>query len=211
MHAVLQAIRVRASRYIVLCCAVVGGALLVLLSPTIVDKAFPHNTDWDRLSRVGGAYGAIAALIAGVGLCGIALSVRMQAQSIFLGREHATWTTFIEITRMALDEPLYLECWEPPVPGCSPERWKQHNYTNLVFLVWNMSYEIGSLNAMELRLYVRNVFRGEIARWYWETAREDWRMTTSAAGTKRSISFFDVVDAEHAESTASGMPGAALP
>lgn len=63
------------------------GIILILLSPLGLEKLSAiKGIDWIRLSDVGQTYGAASALVAGIALVGVVISIVLQMRSLAVSR-----------------------------------------------------------------------------------------------------------------------------
>lgn len=190
----------------VLVVLVVGFSIAaVAVSPLalkVAEDAF-GVTEWTTLSSIGQAYGATSAILAGLGLLGVGVSLALQTRESKTNREQNLRTLHLELLRMSLDDPQYVECWGPFAGSDDPLLRKQHLYTNLIVSHWQMVYEIGYLKEVELRAILQGFFDGEIGRDFWESGREI-RVETSS--TMRAKRFHRVMDEEFRRSVGQGPP-----
>jgi hypothetical protein len=62
--------------------------------------------DWPRLSEIGQAYDAASALLAGVAVVGVAISLLMQLRQIRISQVQAARMMHMELMRMLTSDPL---------------------------------------------------------------------------------------------------------
>lgn len=80
----------------------------------------------------------------------------------------------VELMRMAMDDPLYMECWGPYLTDSFAAE-SQHVYVNLVIAQWHSGYEIGEIDDVLLRATASGVFASVPGRQYWEASGSFWR------------------------------------
>jgi hypothetical protein len=166
---------------------------LVALSPLVLD-VFGVSEEWSRRSEIGQTYGAAAALIAVLALVGIAVSLVLQWREAKIAREYASRAAHTELVRMAMEDPLYRECWGPYGESRDEAAFRQYMYTNLVVSYWESRFELGMFSETHLRYGSSRMFSGAPGRRFWEGARE---ARASVADTRRLRRFHEILDEEY--------------
>ncbi|KAA2259513.1 hypothetical protein F0L68_21540 [Solihabitans fulvus] len=172
-------------------------ALGVVVASPLALRALDDGShvDWARLSNIGQTYGAVSAMIAVIALSGVAASLVIQNREAKAARKSALRGLHTDLMRMALDEPLYMDCLGPYLtPSFDTER--QHTYVNLLVAHWYAAYEIGETTEAELRASALGVFTGMPGRRFWQSARDFW---ATAYPDRRSLRFFHILDEAYLE------------
>lgn len=164
---------------------------LVVLSPLALSTLDSGDeTDWGRLSDIGQTYGAVSAIVAAVALLGVAVSLVIQSREASAARKNARRAHHVELMRMAMDDPRYMECWGPYLTD-SFEAEGQYTYVNLVVAHWYSEYQVGEMSDALLRATAASVFSSAPGRHYWRTAGTFWRDNYSGRKAKR---FYQVLN-----------------
>jgi hypothetical protein len=182
---------------IVLIAAIIG---LVAASPLALD-VFGDNPAWTRRSEIGQTYGAAAALLSVLALVGIAASLLVQINEAKIAREQTSRAMHYELLRMALDDPLYRECWGQTRSVEDEAEIRQHIYTNLIVSYWQSRYELRTFNEAHVRAGAADLFSGTPGRRFWSRTRET-RFKTSQ--TRRARHFHRILDNEYHRAVATG-------
>lgn len=77
---------------------------LVLVSPFALTPFSRFETDWQRLSEIGQAYGGISAILSAVAVIGVVVSLAIQSKSAVLDREQAMRTMHFDLLALALSD-----------------------------------------------------------------------------------------------------------
>lgn len=193
----------RSLRTVSIIALIVGGILLILISPMGLRLiSTTKGVNWARLSSIGQTYGAISAVISGVALAGIAVSLFLQARELDLTREQMFRTYHLDLVRFSIENPPFIASWGyvPPV-GSSLDDVRRVGYTNMIVSFWSTSYVTRRLDESELRLNFAQMFKGEVGRHYWESSRDEWR---ESASDRRRRKFFRIADAEYCQAIEAG-------
>lgn len=148
------------------------------------------DTDWVRLSNIGQTYGAVSAVVAAVALVGVTVSVAIQVREARANRKNAQRVLHNDLLRMAMDDPLFMDCWGPYLTE-STDAERQYAYVNLVVSHWYSSYQIGELPGDRLRSTALSVFTSAPGRHYWRVARPFWRDNYPGRRARRFCTILD--------------------
>jgi len=193
------------TKRIILIIAIIGGLAAVLLSPFLL-LLLPTRSgvDWGRLREVGQAYGATSAIVSALALCGVSVSLFIQAQQFKAGRFEAVRRYHLDLTRIAMDEPtIFGPCigrrFDPPgVEG------RQFYYTASWMRYGLVGYESGVIGEQTLRDDIlAAVFRSEIGRDYWARTSVLWGQEGSAYN-QRTREFKRIAADEYQRAVAAG-------
>lgn len=180
---------------------------LVAVSPLALD-AFGNSQEWTERSEIGQTYGAAAALLSVLALVGISVSLMLQAREAKAAREHASRVTHSELLQMAMDDPVFRECWGPVDTSRSDDEVRQHIYTNLIVSYWQSRFELGTLSEAHLRVGAAGMFSAAPGRRFWAAARRARRET---AQTRRTQRFNAILDEEYGRTTVKPVADRPLP
>jgi hypothetical protein len=67
--------------------------------------------NWARLSSIGRTYGAISAVISGVALAGIVVSLFLQTRELDLTREQMFRNYHLDLVRFSVENPRFISSW----------------------------------------------------------------------------------------------------
>jgi hypothetical protein len=140
--------------------------------------------DWDRLSSIGQTYGAVSAVVATVALLGVMISLIVQGREVREARKNARRSHHVELMRMAMDDPGYMECWGPYLTDSFGAE-RQHTYVNLIVAHWYSEHEIGEMSDTLLRATAASVLASAPGRRYWQSSGTFWRDNYSGHRARR--------------------------
>lgn len=169
--------------------ALVASPLAVVL---IADQTV--GVEWARLSDIGETYGAASAVLSGLAVVGVAISLIVQTRQLRVGQIQAMRVMQLELMRLLLEDPTLVTI-SPTSLGVSREQWRREIYLNLLFKYLEMGYATKYVPEGSLREHIRDQFRVEGARVFWGRARPLWASNRSNSARRR---FFDIVEAEYA-------------
>jgi uncharacterized protein DUF6082 len=169
---------------------------MVVLSPLALRALDTRDdTDWERLSSIGQTYGAVSAIVAAIALLGVMISLVIQSREIREARKNARRSHHVELMRMAMDDPGYMECWGPYLTESFVAE-RQYTYVNLVVAHWYSEYDIGELSDPLLRATAASVLASAPGRRYWQNTGTFWRDNYSGRRARR---FHQVLDEVYQE------------
>ncbi|MFH9013744.1 DUF6082 family protein [Streptomyces sp. NPDC017943] len=162
---------------------------LVAWSPFILRAIAPAGMDWNRLSEVGQAYGAVAVLFSAAAFLGAVVSIWHQGKQTRIMNEEIRSSMHKELIIRALDDESLMHCWDPPPAPSTFQEMRQHVFCNLIYRLWLTDYLVGrvTLEACEITLNLH--FRGEVARRHWRIYGQLWNDWAKANGNKRERNF----------------------
>jgi hypothetical protein len=190
---------VRASLTITLILIVVLGVGLIGVSPLALSVFGGATGHWERLSYIGGTYGAASAILSVLAVIGVAVTLVQQGRESRAARLHAIRDNHNHLIEMAMGDPELNKVWGPGGLGDPFVDQRQSMYANMIVSQWQMSYETRSLTETHLRFLAREFFAGTIGREFWRVARED-RLSTSE--NRRIRRFHLILDEEYQASLA---------
>ncbi|MFG1994757.1 DUF6082 family protein [Actinoplanes sp. NPDC048988] len=170
------------------------GSLCVTFIATIV--AFPlliqglvNDRDWRLLSDAGQAYGGISAIVAGLGLCGIAASVALQVRQTRLAQAISARERHFELVKLGLENPaLSYQVGDETI-----ETYKKKVLINLWVSHWLLVWDIGEADERFLHAALDDLFKESAAREWWRQRGESFSMLD----TRRHRQFMTIVSRCH--------------
>jgi hypothetical protein len=158
---------------------------LVVVSPLALDALDSGSqVDWNRLSNIGETYGAVSAIVAAVALLGVMISLVIQGREARAARQNAQRGHLLDLLRMAMDDPRYMECWGPYLTENFATE-GQFTYVNLIVAHWHSEYQVGEMADGLLRASAASVFASVPGRLYWRTTGSFWRDNYSGRRARR--------------------------
>jgi len=129
------------------------SAGLIAVSPAGLNLfSRAHGVDWVKLSSIGQTYGAVSALISGIALTGVVISLMLQSRALNLAREQAFRTYHFDLLRFAIENPFFISSWGYiPDEESSLEDVRKAGYTNMIVSFWSTGYVTGWLDEREVR------------------------------------------------------------
>jgi hypothetical protein len=157
----------------------------VVLSPLVLRVLdIGDEIDWNRLSSIGQTYGAVSAVVAAVALLGVMISLIVQSREVREARRNARRSHHVELMRMAMDDPGYMECWGLYLTDSFVTE-RQYTYVNLIVAHWYSEYDIGEMSDTLLRATAASVFASGPGRRYWQSTGTFWRDNYSGRRARR--------------------------
>ena len=197
------------SRTLAAASCVLSTFALILGTPFILSALAPDDLDWGQLSNVSQTYGALSVFFSAAALAGVAVSLWYQARQTQIAQEAARRDAHRELIILALGDPSFLACWEPPHTPMSATRRKQILFTNLIVTNWESDFRLRNLGKAALRDMFDGHFQGEIAREHWLTGGPGWRVSAESSADPMRRQFVEIADERYARAIAGGPPVAA--
>jgi hypothetical protein len=148
---------------------------LIGLTPLALSALRGTNTNWERLSYIGQTYEAASALLSGLALIGIVVTLVLQARDTKVSRDQGRRLLHVDLLKMAMENPLYRECWGPIDYAKDADAELQHIYVNLIISEWQTSFEIKTMDEHLLRAVAASLFRGAVGRLFCQRPQgTDW-------------------------------------
>jgi hypothetical protein len=169
------------------------AVVLVVLSPLMVDWLGRHlRVDAQLVNQIGESYGAISALLSGIGLCLVGISTFLQMRQTEIGRLHAVRALQLDLLRMSLDEPEYRVALGVNLSSLNETAWRRHAYVNLWMMYLQMNYLACGMQEQGLRKILEGeLFAGDAGKGYWQRARA---VFIAEAISRRHRDFVRIVD-----------------
>jgi hypothetical protein len=171
----------------------------VLLIPFVLGNLLTSDGDYSRISDIGQAYGAASAMISAVAL---GVVVAGQIRQTRRARLQALSDMTDELVRLAMDEPMYRQCWGARM---APEGIDEalFYYCNLMIKSWKTAWELRDLPEAQARAYLASFFQSEIPRLFWQQHGQ-WQL--HAKLTSRRARFVMMINEEYLKAIHSGPP-----
>ncbi|SFW79249.1 DUF6082 family protein [Amycolatopsis australiensis] len=201
-------LRIRTRRLALVAAVSAAGAacvLLVFLSPLsfpLLDRI--DGADWAHLSDIGQAYGGVSALIATIGVFGVAASLLGQVRESRRAGIRDERQLHSAILLFAVEHPEYLQCWGGYSVENNGKATSYRAFCNLVFLNYYSMYLSGQYDLDGVRRNIAHFFEGELGREYWKHSHESW-MSGKDKGRRRRA-FLNVVEQQFRRAEAGGPP-----
>lgn len=169
--------------------------MLVIGSPFMLDLFGGTVESWARRGIIAETYGAGAALLSALALVGIMISLAVQSSDAKVSRRYNQRDTHMRLLEMALNNSLYLECWEGEIYDADElDRVRQLVYINLVVSFWADQYEVGNISYDMARRHISRLFETSIGLRYWTRARATW---LERDATRREYRFHMMVEEQY--------------
>jgi hypothetical protein len=172
-------------------------SLLVLSPLGLAMFAHQIRADWTTIGNIGEAYGAASAIISGVAVVGVALSLYMQAHQNQLQQFQCVRAQQLELMKLLMDDPALLAV-SLTADGMSRDRWRQGIYIYLMFKHLEMQYVTGYAPGDAISRYAAEYFEIGFVRDWWRDTRDAYARDASS---RHRRAFHRIVDAEFRRST----------
>ncbi|WP_203726454.1 DUF6082 family protein [Paractinoplanes durhamensis] len=177
--------------------------MLITASPVLMLLAVQLPLPWNQLGDAGQAYGATSAVLSGLALLGVAVSLVIQQRQHRMTEEQTVRQRHFDLVRLTLDNMKFLNSWgfvpqvdyDPALIG----------FSNLVLTYWLMLFRIGHMDEEMLRTNARGFFAGQVGRDHWRQDGESW----PAIG-ERDKKFVEILNEEYHRAMESG-PATVVP
>jgi hypothetical protein len=177
--------------------AITAGTLaFILFSPLLLNQlTHTSSIDWTRLSNIGQTYGAASAILSGIALIGISLSLLIQSRQAKAERIRITRERHIELLRIVLDAPdIY-----GPVIGFQPRPTvdsRQFLFSTMWVNYARIGFQMGVLTEEILHEDVFGpAFRSEPMRSWWIAVRKYW--SGNLVQDRKERRFVQIIDEEY--------------
>ena len=171
------------------------GVGLILISPLALEKiAGLKKVNWVQLSNIGQTYGAVSALISGVALAVVGISLILQSRSLAMSRMQITRTFHLDLMKFSIENPWLIPAWGYRAPSDAElEDTQRAGFVNMVAQYWITSYQIGTISNVEIREVFSQLFKGEVGRKWWIEERNIWPKIT---GNRKTRYVYEVISDE---------------
>lgn len=183
--------------------ASVAGVMLV---PALLARVSTPDTDYSRISDIGQSYGAASAVISAMALGVVLVGLTMQHRQFTRGRLRSLSDAADELVQLAMDNPVYRQCWGSRV---SPDGIDEalFYYCNRLIRHWKTAWELGDLSETQARGYLASFFDSEISRLFWQM-HGNWHMQVRARNRRER--FLALINEEYLRAIRNGPPSRPL-
>lgn len=166
---------------------------LILASPVALRWVGTFKgINWSRLSFIGQTYGAISAVVAGIALAAVAVSLILQWRSLGLSRMEIMRNYHHDLIKFTIDHPVLLPSWGYlPTGASSLEDEQRLGFASMLTGFWRTSYEAKVIGDEELRENIAQMFKGETGRNFWANSRKTY---AKSIGSRRAQRFFAIME-----------------
>jgi hypothetical protein len=185
--------------------AVATATALIILSPSAIRLLADTRSDWSLLSDVGQTYQGIAAVLAGMAFCGVALSLLLQWRQNHLTQIIASKERHQELLRFTLENPRYLHLTLGDQPtDIDHGAWI---YSHMFVSHWKLAWDLGQLSDASVREHAYTLFLSPEPRAWWTAVSFKWASDDS----RRSRRFVSMIDSGHRNAVAATADAVAAP
>jgi hypothetical protein len=183
----------RGVRPVIILCSLAVILALIAVSPLSLKLiAIKRGINWAQLSNIGQAYGAISAVLSGLALVAVSVSIRLQSKESLANRRQVHRDMHMRLTEMAMADPDIMQCWSPTVGNIPYEKNRQLQYINLMISFWYTQWELKDLTDDALRAIARaQLFQSEVGRKYWRMYRSRWESESLGSRLNRFCGILD--------------------
>jgi hypothetical protein len=165
--------------------------LAVLISPLSLSLYLVvGDVDWPAVADVGQAFSMSSAILSGVALVGVAITLRYQAVQTRVAQLEAIRSMHFELSKMVMDDPdKYGKYWGYTAEDAGLA--VRDGYLNQVLNYTKSGFELGVHSADSVRSIASDLFSTAPGRRYWAVKRDGWKRSSNRRIEKR---FFAIVD-----------------
>lgn len=163
--------------------------IVIVVSPLLFIVIARRTSQWPELANVGSAYGGVAAVLSGVALVGIALSLLFQWRQTVSTQILALRQHHFELVKLGIADPRLLTHDEP---ADEAEATLRRLHYNLWVAQWAMLWDLRQCDESYLRQVATELFAHRTARLWWQAYGRTW----SAKPTRRRQRFYEVLTSE---------------
>ena len=186
----------RLAKYLAVFVGVILILSLVLLSPILLRQlGIFTSANWAQLSEIGQTYGAASAVLSGIALIGISLSLLIQARQARNERIRLVFERHTQLLTMELE---HLDIYGPvfglnPPPGIDA---RQFLFCTMVMNYQRLGFLTGTILEEDLRGEgLPDMFGAEPTRIWWESVKHLW--LNSPGLDRRDRKFARIVEDEY--------------
>ncbi|MFG2782343.1 DUF6082 family protein [Streptomyces prunicolor] len=178
--------------------------LLIVITPFLLEAVAPSSKDWERLSNISQAYGALSVLFSAAALVGVVASLAHQSRQTSISIEQAIRDSHQHLIELVLNDPDLIPGGEPPPVEASQLEVRQIILANLLVSNWLAAYRLGGLTDDALRVLLSSHFKGEVPRKHWAGAGGTWQEFAIASKERKQIKFASIVDEMYRNAVSQG-------
>ncbi|MEV0944003.1 DUF6082 family protein [Micromonospora wenchangensis] len=146
--------------------AAIASMGLIVLSPVAMTWMSDLSAQWGDLSNIGQAYGGTSAILSGLALVGVSISLLIQNNLNRISQVHLIRQRQFDIVKLALDNPQFLYVDGSAATGDPDAVLKI--YANLFVGHWAMVWDLGEMKENTLHTLAGRLFESAIAREWWK-------------------------------------------
>lgn len=162
-----------ATRVAVVVLLLVAGLAAIVFSPLLFRLLARYTTGWEDMASLGEAYGGVAAVLSGLALGGIVVSLLVQWRQSYADRTLAIRQHHFELIKLGLDEPVLLGRIAGPSTDRDTALLQIH--ANLWVAHWAMLWDLKYCDEPQLRSLVAQFFAADPAvRDWWRAFGPTW-------------------------------------
>lgn len=162
-----------ALRALLVAVAITAAVAAIVVSPLLFRALASYATGWTEMANVGDAYGGVGAVLSGLALGGVVLSLLLQWRQNAAARTFALRQLHFELVKLSIERPLLLG----PAPGSQGDSDIAilQTHANLWFGYWAMLWDLKHCDEPGLRNLSGQFFRVHpIAREWWVLNGPRW-------------------------------------
>jgi hypothetical protein len=146
---------------------------------------------WAVRANIGDSFGLMNTILSALALAALAATLSFQSRELALQRaelamqretlqasrgelhrtaEASLRMLHVEMIKMSIDDPSLAAVWPALDPQASPERERQYQYANLIYLHAWLSLRIGDYTTEQVQNTLRRLFTSPLMREYWRAA-----------------------------------------
>ena len=182
---------VRTGKWIAASALVILVILLVGLGVVTSLQGLDTPNEWAERANVGDSFGVVNALVSGLALAALIVTLWLQSRELALQRtelamqrvslnesrvelhrsaEASLRMLHVDLIRMSIDDPTLAAVWPPLDPGVGHEKERQYLYANLIYQHMWLSLRISDYTDEQVQNRLRYLFTSSIMREYWRAA-----------------------------------------
>ncbi|WP_407664749.1 DUF6082 family protein [Micromonospora tarensis] len=146
--------------------AAIASMVLIALSPVAMTWMADLSVQWSDLSNIGQAYGGTSAILSGLALVSVSISLLIQNNLNRISQVHLIRQRQFDIVKLALENPQFLYVDGSAATGDPDAVLKV--YANLFVGHWAMVWDLGEMNENTLHTVAGRLFESGIAREWWK-------------------------------------------
>lgn len=171
--------------------AIVAVVAAIVVSPLLFRALARYATGWTDMANVGDAYGGVAAVLSGLALGGVALSLLLQWRQTTADRTLAVRQLHFELVKLALERPLLLGM--PLKSQAESDIAMLETHANLWVAHWAMLWDLRHCDEVGLRHLATHFFGNHpVAREWWLVNGPKW----STRWNKHRRRFHEILNEE---------------
>ncbi|MFJ3794741.1 DUF6082 family protein [Streptomyces sp. NPDC090088] len=180
--------------------------LFILITPFLLEGVAPSSKDWQKLSNISQAYGALSVFFSAAALLGVVASLAHQSRQTEVSIEQAIRASHQNVIELVLSDPDLMAGGEPPPVEMTQRQARQAILANLFVSNWLATYRLNRMTDDALRVLLAHHFKGEVPRLHWAAAGEHWQQLASASKARKEVRFVSIVNEMYRQAVSQGPP-----